>query len=115
MGLSCTTKVFDGSDQSMFRKQRKKFEDASATIATVWSIIGDYISFFDYDILEIIADTLGTEQDKQNFAEYKNDFETYAKRRVFRNDVSSQSDPSLAKESSTSTSENKDTCSKART
>ena len=115
MGFSCTTKVFDGSDQSMFRKQRKKFEDTSATVATVWSIIGDYISFFDYDILEMIADTLGTEQDKLKIAEYKNDFEAYAKRRVFIDDVSSQSDPSLAKESSTSTSENEDTCSKART
>ena len=88
MGFSCLTKVFDGSDQSMFRKQRRRFEDPSTTVATVWSVVGDYCSFFDYDILEVIADTLGNDHDKLCVAEYEKDFEDYARRRLFIDQVS---------------------------
>ena len=105
MGFNCLTKVFDGSSQSVFRKQRRKFEDPSATITTVWSIIGEYFSFFDYDILEMIIENLGTDKDKQYITGYKKDFETYAKRRLFSDDLSSASDHSPSKENGTAMSE----------
>ena len=99
MGFNCLTKVFDGSKQCMFRKQRERFDDPSATVATVWKFLGDYFSFFDYDILEMITDTLGTVQDKDNIAAYKNDFEGYARQRLFIHKLSSESDQHSNKES----------------
>ena len=92
MGLNCLTKVYNGGNQAMFRKQRRKFDDPSATIDTVWQVIGEYFSFFDYDILELIADTLGDDSDNQNFAQYKEDFETYVRRRVIIDETSSGND-----------------------
>ena len=97
MGFNCLTKVFRGgpemSEMSKFRKQRRKFDDPSASMTTVWNIIGDYFSFFDYDVLEIIVDTLGTNKDKQKIAEYKKSFKAYASRRLFI-EVTSKNDPS---------------------
>ena len=82
MGLNCLIKVYNEGNQPMFRKQRRKFEDPSATFDTVWNVIGEYFSFFDYDILELIADTLGDDSDRQNFAKYKEDFQAYGRRRL---------------------------------
>ena len=92
MVLNCLTKVYNGGNQAMFRKQRRKFDDPSATIDTIWQVIGEYFSSFDYDILELIADTLGDDSDKQNFAKYKEDFEAYARRRLVIDKTSSGSD-----------------------
>ena len=94
MGFSCLAMTTDGSDQLVFRKQRRKFEDRSATVATVWSVIGNYFSFFDYDILEQIVDCLGTDQDKQNIAKYKDEFAAYAKQRLIIDPVSSEDNSS---------------------
>ena len=96
MGFSCLTAVFGTSKKSRFRKQRRKFEDPSATVSTVWTIIGDYFSFFDYDILETITDTLGTDHDKQDFAKYKEDFKVYARGRLFIKQVSEGDHPSTS-------------------
>ena len=101
MGLNCLTKVYNGGNQSIFRKQRRKFEDSSATVHTVWNIIGEYFSFFDYDILELIADTLGESGDKQNFAKYKEDFETYARRRLIIDTASSSNECETSGENTT--------------
>ena len=92
MGLNCLTKVYNGENQTMFRKQRRKFDDPSATIGTVWNVIGDYFSFFDYDILELIADTLGDDSDRQNFAKYKEDFQAYGRRRLIIDKTSLHND-----------------------
>ena len=96
VGFSCLTKVFNdpSTGMSKFRKHRRQFEDPSTTVANVWSVVGDYISFFDYDVIETIVDTLGTDQDKQNMAEYKKIFEAYACRRLFI-EISSDSSPCL--------------------
>ena len=91
MGFNTRNKVFDGSNQCMFRKQRGKFDDPNATVDSVWRIIGDYISFFDYDILETIIENLGSDKDKESFAKYREDFEKYAKQRVFKHQISSES------------------------
>ena len=91
-GLNCLKKVYNGGNQSIFRKQRRKFDQPSASLDTVWTIIGDYISFFDYDILEAIVDTLGDDSDKLNFARYKVEFEVYARRRLIIDTISSGND-----------------------
>ena len=84
MGFNSLKKVYnDGSQQSIFRTQRKNFNDPNSTLETVWIITGEYYSFFDYDILEVIVDTLGCENDKEDLAKYKEDFKDYAKRRLF--------------------------------
>ena len=89
MELNCLTKVYNGTNQAVFQNQRSKFEDPTATLTTVWNVIGEYFSFFYYDVLEMITDTLGTGNDKLNFAEYTKDFEAYAKRRLFIAEVKS--------------------------
>ena len=83
MGFGSLTKVFDGTNPSRFHNQRARFNEPSATVATVWTIVGEYFSFFDYEVLEIITNTLGTDQDNQKISDYKNDFEAYARRRLF--------------------------------
>ena len=97
MGFSCLAKTTDDKNQLMFRKQRRKFEDPSTNVATVWIEIGNYFSFFDYDILELIVDTLGTAQDRQNVSTYKDEFIAYAKRRLII-DLSSEDNPSTDSE-----------------
>ena len=97
MGFSCLAKTTDDKNQLMFRKQRRKFEDPSATVATVWKVIGNYFSFFDYDILELIVDNLGTDQDRQNLASYKDEFKAYAKQRLVI-DLTSEDSPSTDSE-----------------
>ena len=97
MGFSCRRPVFGNTKKSRFRKQRRKFEDPSATVSTVWTIIGPFFSFFDYDVLEMITDTLGTDQDKQEFAEYKEHFKSYARGRLFTlQSISSENHPSTS-------------------
>ena len=97
MGFSCLAKTTDDKNQLMFRKQRRKFEDPSTNVATVWIEIGNYFSFFDYDILELIVDTLGTDQDRQNVTNYKDEFIAYAKQRLII-DLTSEDSPSTDSE-----------------
>ena len=54
------------------------------TIPKFFLVLKDYFSFFNYRILEHIIKELGTEQDKAELQRYKNDFNQYAKRRVFQ-------------------------------
>ena len=52
------------------------------TIPKVFIALSNYLSFFNYDILDLIIKELGTEEDKQELQKYKDDFQLYAKRRV---------------------------------
>ena len=54
-------------------------------------IIGDYVSFFDYDLIVQIVNSLGSEQDKRNITEYEEKFKEYAKRRFSPLTVASDS------------------------
>ena len=53
------------------------------TIPKIFMVLNDYFSFFDYCIIEHIIEELGTEQDKAELQKYKEDFNKYAKRRIF--------------------------------
>ena len=57
-------------------RQSKHIDEAMA-------IIGDYCSFFNYRIVELIINKLGTTKDKDNLFNYKKEFSEYAKRHVF--------------------------------
>ena len=53
-------------------------------VPKVFLVLKDYFSFFNYHILEHIIKELGTEQDKANLQSYRDDFNQYAKRRIFQ-------------------------------
>ena len=57
--------------------------EAADTIRKVFSILKNYFSFFNYHIIKHIIEELGTEEDKARLQTYKQDFDQYAKRRIF--------------------------------
>ena len=67
-------------------KLRQKVADPDATVSTVWLLLGDYVAFFDFDILGTIVDTIGTDEDKRALFSYEKTFEEYVKRRLFKSD-----------------------------
>jgi len=46
-------------------------------------VIRDHFSFFNYHIIEHIVSKLGTDQDKAELQNYKEEFDRYSKRRVY--------------------------------
>ena len=64
------TKVYQGPDQCLLRKQRRRLNE-SESIEKVWQIISDYFSFFNYELIKIIAFNLGTEEDKKKVESYE--------------------------------------------
>jgi hypothetical protein len=52
-------------------------------IEEAMGIIGDYCSFFNFRIVELIINKLGTTKDKANLTKYKKDFSDYARRHVY--------------------------------
>ena len=55
----------------------------SNTIPKIFIALSHYLSFFNYDIIDHIINELGTEEDKQELQKYKDDFQLYAKRRIY--------------------------------
>jgi len=53
------------------------------TIPDVFLQLRDYFSFFNYHIIDQIITQLGTEEDRQELQKYKDDFQVYAKRRIY--------------------------------
>ena len=85
MGFNVLSGVYRGPNDLLFRKQRRKF-DESSSIAAVWYIIADYFSFFNYEIIEQIVDSIGTAEDKEKIGEYEVELSKYAQRRIFVNE-----------------------------
>ena len=56
---------------------------AAKTIYESFLVLNDYFSFFNYHIIEHIIEELGTEEDKARLRKYKEEFNQYAKRRIF--------------------------------
>ena len=61
------------------------FEELKAadTILKLFLVLKDYFSFFNYQLIEHIIKAFGTEEDKAKLQRYKEDFNQYAKRRMF--------------------------------
>ena len=57
--------------------------EAADTVPKIFLVLKDYFSFYNYHVIEHIIKTLGTEEDKAGLQRYKDDFNQYAKRRIF--------------------------------
>ena len=64
--------------QTFFQELR-----SAGSIEDVLYIIREYISFFNYHVIEHIVNELGTDQDKVELRNYKEEFDEYSKRRVY--------------------------------
>ena len=56
---------------------------AAKTVYKSFLVLNDYFSFFNYHMIEHIIQELGTKEDKAGLQRYKNQFNQYAKRRVY--------------------------------
>jgi len=56
---------------------------AANTIYEIFLVLNDYFSFFNYQLIEHIIKALDTKENKAELQKYKDDFNQYAKRRVF--------------------------------
>ena len=82
MTLGAFDPVFKEPQVPVFRHCFKELK-AADTIPKVFLILNDYFSFFNYHIVEHIIEELGTEEDKAELHKYKEEFNQYAKRRIF--------------------------------
>ena len=82
MTLGAFDPVYKESQVPAFYHHFKDLEKAAGVSDIFW-ILKDFFSFFNYEIIEHIITELGTEKDKQNLQTYKEQFDQYAKRRIF--------------------------------
>ncbi len=82
LAINCMTQVYKSENQCMFHKKRRQLENCS-TISEMWHILCDYISFFDFYIIELITNELGNEEDGLHLRQYKAEFQKYLNNRVF--------------------------------
>ena len=83
MALGAFKPVLNKPQVPAFHHRFQELKNAD-TVHKVFLVLKDYFSFFNYHILEHIIKELGTEQDKAELQRYKNDFNQYAKRRIFQ-------------------------------
>jgi hypothetical protein len=74
--------TYNDPKQSVLRHYFPQLRTAER-IEEAMGIIGDYCSFFNFRIVELIIDKLGTIKDKANLTKYKKDFGDYARRHVY--------------------------------
>ena len=82
MTLGAFDPVFKEPQVPVFHHYFKELK-AADTIPKVIMVLNDYFSFFNYHITEHIIEELGTEEDKAGLRSYKEEFNQYAKRRIF--------------------------------
>lgn len=76
------TPIFKG-DQEPFLRDRLKSLPTDSDFDDVSGVVVEYSSFFNFDLFRFLVNHCGSEQDKQNLAEYEKAFEEYIKRKVF--------------------------------
>jgi hypothetical protein len=74
--------TYNDPKQSVLRHYFPQLRTAER-IEEAMGIIGDYCSFFNFRIIELIINKLGTTEDKANLTRYKKDFGDYARRHVY--------------------------------
>ena len=82
MTLGAFKPVFKEPQVPLFQYCFQKLE-AAHSIPNVFLILKDYFSFYNYHVIEHIIKELGTEEDKAALQRYKENFNQYAKRRIF--------------------------------
>ena len=75
-------RVFDSVYKRRTSLHHRSFTFQS-DIPSVFEVLSDFFSFFNYQVIEYIIIALGTEQDNENLQAYKKQFSQYAKRRIF--------------------------------
>ena len=57
---------------------------SAASVGEIFVILSEHLSFFNYELLDVIAEDLGTEEEKQLLSEYKNNvLKPYLQRSIF--------------------------------
>ena len=74
--------VYEGSEKPVFQTFLKELQSAGSIEKVLW-VIRDYFTFFNYHVIEHIVSRLGTDQDKAELRNYKEEFDRYSKRRVY--------------------------------
>ena len=74
--------VYEGSQKPVFQTFSEKLQNAES-IEKVLFVIRANFSFFNYHVIEHIVSKLGTDQDKDELQNYKDEFDCYSKRRVY--------------------------------
>ena len=82
MTLGAFTPVHEGPQKPALDNHFKDLQAANTASEIFW-VLRDNISFFNYQILEHIIIVVGTEEDNVNLQRYKEQFEQYAKRRMY--------------------------------
>ena len=82
MTLGAFKPVFREPQVPLFQYCFEELKSAD-TIPKIFLVLKDYFSFFNYHIIEYIIKALGTAEDKARLQKYKEDFNQYAKRRIF--------------------------------
>ena len=82
MTLGTFKPVFKEPQVPLFQYCFQKLE-AAESIPNVFLVLKDYFSFYNYHLIEHIIKALGTKEDKAELQRYKEDFNQYAKRRIF--------------------------------
>ena len=82
LSLRAFDPVYKGSHKPVLQTFFQELQNAGS-IEKVLFIIKDYISFFNYRVIEHIVEGLGTDQDKGELQNYKKEFDEYSKRRVY--------------------------------
>ena len=82
MTLGAFKPVFKEPQVPLFQYCFQKLETADS-IPKIFLILKDYFSFYNYHVIEHIIKELGTETNKAELQRYKQDFNQYAKRRIF--------------------------------
>ena len=82
VGMGPMKPTFNDLSLPPFRCQLPGLQEAKNS-DDVMLVVGNYCSFFNLQMLECIIDKVGTEQDKKNLSQYKEEFSRYAERHVF--------------------------------
>ena len=82
MSLQALDPVVEKASPVTFQDRLDKM-DKCTTVMDVLPVINDYISFFNYDVIEDIIKKLGSEDDQEMLQQYKKDFKSYCKRRIY--------------------------------
>ena len=82
MTLGAFDPVFKEPQVPLFCHRFRELK-AAKTIHEIFLVLNDYLSFFNYQLIECIINELGTEKDKAKLQRYKDNFNQYAKRRIF--------------------------------
>ena len=74
--------VSKNSQKPLLQAFQQELRNAECIEDVLW-VIRDYFSFFNYHVIEHIVSGLGTELDKLELQNYKEEFQQYSKRRIY--------------------------------